>query len=397
MERPRGIDLAPNKDIIVVDRSLGVFAFWEDDDNKVKSAQLLDNSLGLNHGIRFHGGYIYMSSSSTVYRWPYSKDEHFRKPLTSETVVIRNIPTGGHVTRTIEFDDKGRLYLSIGSRTNIDEDSSRSRVVRFDLSKSDLPIDFEDGEVFADGTRNSVAIRFDNKGRLWGVENGIDNIGVSDETRKDLGDVHVYNPAEEVNIFLEENKDKFYGYPYCWSEGIGPDPDRPSFPKGKGPLTQWATKLDNPPYDDEWCRDESNVIKPVYAFPAHVAPLDIIFYTSDKFPGYKNNVAFVSFHGSWNTPDGKEVGRKVEKLKLDKKGNPVSSEPFFWGPNSTWKYRPVGLVVAPCKAYKECLYITDDNDGNIISIGYSSGYSIKIASSILISFLLITFIMMMSS
>jgi hypothetical protein len=40
-------------------------------------------------------------------------------------------------------------------------------------------------------------------------------------SRSDLGgDIHEDNPSEELNLFLPENSNKHYGYPYCWSEGL---------------------------------------------------------------------------------------------------------------------------------------------------------------------------------
>ena len=71
----------------------------------------------------------------------------------------------------------------------------------------------------------------DPKGRVWGVENGVDNLArflfgfyllffLSHSHlllfSTDLGgDIHSNNPGEELNL-LEEGV--FYGYPYCWSE-----------------------------------------------------------------------------------------------------------------------------------------------------------------------------------
>ena len=43
-----------------------------------------------------------------------------------------------------------------------------------------FPIDFQFGEVFADGLRNKVGLAFDSYGVLWGVENGADMLFQSD-------------------------------------------------------------------------------------------------------------------------------------------------------------------------------------------------------------------------
>jgi glucose/arabinose dehydrogenase len=39
---------------------------------------------------------------------------------------------------------------------------------------------------------------------------------------------------------------------------------------------------------------------PVAAFPAHLAPVDVMFYTGNQFPAKYKNGAFIAFHGSWN-------------------------------------------------------------------------------------------------
>jgi glucose/arabinose dehydrogenase len=64
-----------------------------------------------------------------------------------------------------------RNERSIGSASNIDQDSTRSRIVRFDMVDATLPLNYADKAfVFADGTRNEVGLRMDKFGRLWGVE-----------------------------------------------------------------------------------------------------------------------------------------------------------------------------------------------------------------------------------
>ena len=83
---------------------------------------------GLNHGIAMQGGYLYASSDSTVYRWPYSGG---RQALGTPQTVVSGLPTGGHSTRTLLFDGDGRLYVAIGSGSNVDPNSSRAKIIRF--------------------------------------------------------------------------------------------------------------------------------------------------------------------------------------------------------------------------------------------------------------------------
>jgi len=286
LEGARGMDLAPNGDLLVLARNTpSIIVFWENDTNVVQSVVLFSGSLGLNHALRYHDGYIYASSDQNIFRWEYA-EANYRKPLGASQVILQGMPVkGNHETRTLEFDSNNRVYVNIGSANNIDADSSRARVIRFTLEGPYPKTYGTNTEVFADGTRNEVGLRFDSKGRLWGVENGMDDIGIDTSgTRTDFGDIHNTNPSEEVNNFLEANAGDFYGYPFCWSEGPGND-TQPSFAQGLGAGTQWATFTTDSTHTDAWCRNKNNNIPPVYNLPAHIAPLDITFYNGTAVCG----------------------------------------------------------------------------------------------------------------
>ncbi len=120
---------------------------------------------------------MYASSDSTVYRWPYVPGQFSLIDGNTVEIVITDIEVNGHITRTLIFDDAGRFYISIGSNQNIDSDSSRARIRRFDLQS--LPITFASGEVFADGVRNTVGLAFNSNGVLFGVDNGPDLVFIS--------------------------------------------------------------------------------------------------------------------------------------------------------------------------------------------------------------------------
>lgn len=100
----------------------------------------------LNHGLTYHNGFIYASSPTMVYRWPYTPGNRTQINV-GEEVVISGIPGGGHNTRTVIFDSQGRLYVSVGSQGNVDNDSSRSRIRRFNMTGVTFPIAFNNGEV----------------------------------------------------------------------------------------------------------------------------------------------------------------------------------------------------------------------------------------------------------
>jgi len=213
-------------------------------------------------------------------------------------------------------------------------------------------------QVWADGTRNEVGLTIDSKGRLWGVENGCDNL-----QRVDLGgDIHNDNPAEELNLF---DRAGFYGYPYCWSEY------NLTGSVGGGPGTQWVHPQfsSNGIHSDAWCRNTSNVLEPHYSLPAHTAPLDLIFHSSPSFPvGYQSGI-LVSEHGSWNRQPPQ--GYDVLHLELDANDNVISRKKILNGPGPTeqWNHRPVALQkLVPCGPAKECLLVTSDASGVVIAI-----------------------------
>jgi len=310
----------------------------------------------LNHGIAVHDGHLYASSPTTVYRWPYAGGRASGDP----EVVLRGMPDGGHTTRTLVA--RGRyLYVSVGSRGNVDPDSSRSRVVRVGLDPIPAGGYRWDGDGvtgWADGLRNEVGLTFGPRGRLWGVQNGIDNL-----RRRDLGgDIHADNPAEELNLL--DQPGAFHGYPYCWSE-FRLDPSR----GGRGPGCQWAHPATRSEKGDAWCRSRDNVQPPALAMQAHAAPLDLAFYRGTAFPEAMRGDLFVSFHGSWNRPT--PTGYEVVRVPFADPDSPQPPEPFlrYRGDAATapaWPHRPVALAVDAAGR----LLVTSDRSGVVIAVGY---------------------------
>lgn len=307
--RPRAMLLDLAGDILVSSASSRITAVRETNHGNgtstVETTTIVDGTgLSLTHGIAFHDGFLYASSALRVYRWPYKPGQFsLINPNTIQTVVT-NITqvSNGHNTRTLTFDTEGRLYISVGSFANVDADSYRSRIRRFNVELQFLPIPFNNGEIFADGCRNTVGLGWRN-GILYGVDNGADMIN-----RPDLGGaIWPENPAEEMNKF-NTPIGSFYGYPFCWSTYKLMDyPPRMQF--------AWPSFYNDGTTTDEWCQDPNNVVPPVLSMPAHSAPLSIEFYNgvncgvNGGFPCEATNDAFVAFRGSWH--QGVTHGYKV--------------------------------------------------------------------------------------
>jgi glucose/arabinose dehydrogenase len=203
-----------------------------------------------------------------------------------------------------------------------------------------------------------VGLTIDSRGRIWGVENGRDNL-----ERSDLGtDIHQDNPGEELNLFLEANAGRFYGYPYCWSEFNLPE-------TGSGKGTQWADP-DNTTHDDAWCKNTTNVIPPALVMQGHSAPLDVKFYAGDSFPADVVGDAIITFHGSWNRTT--ETGYKVVRVPFGSDGMPSGEPtPLLESANpgdrdSEWPHRPVSLAVGKSGQ----LFVSSDASGVILAVGH---------------------------
>jgi glucose/arabinose dehydrogenase len=363
----RQLAVAPNGDIFVA-RS-GVITVLPDTNGDGVSDSS-EHSLFVfvpegNHGLAITPTHVYASSATTVYRWAYTPGD--RIAAGAMETVVSGIGAGGHSTRTLAIDAQDRLYVSIGSATNVDAPPDgntpppmRAVIRRYELASvpaGGYPATA--GELFAAGLRNEVGLTIDSKGRLWGVENGRDNLSVG-------GDIHFDNPAEEVNLFDTNRPGRNYGYPFCWSEGIWMDTAM-----AKGPGTQHLDPDQPGAFTEAKCQDASVIVPPAFALGAHLAPLDIVEYTGNAYPAALVGSLFVTSHGSWNRESG-QVGRTIVRLKMGANG-PTAAENFLGESDGagglrqgTWGSRPVSIRVDGAGL----LTFSDDQGGTVNKIGY---------------------------
>lgn len=315
----------------------------------------------------------YAGSDTTIYRWDYV--DGMRSLLKNEKKIISGLPKGGHTSRSIIIKKINRvlwLYVSIGSYGNIDKDDSRARILKFDISDPSSTYQMNEGIVFARGMRNQAAITMAVDGRIWGVENGIDDL-IRDDLEVSLKE---NNPGEEINLF--DGEKKFYGYPYCWSEY------NITSKRSTGRNSQHVSPEFESIYDDDWCNNDNNVVKPIFQLFPHTAPLDLLWYRGYSFlplrrkMNEKNrNFLFVTQHGSWNRKV--PVGYRVSYVEFDENYNPIGSveTPFFYYESEkeqtslNWPHRPVALALGYCPIYQECLYVTSDASNSIFIISYN--------------------------
>lgn len=314
-------------------------------------------NLGLNHGLALKDGYLYASSASTVYRWKYSGNQ-----LQSSEKIVENISgtetadtAAGHLTRTVVLDDNW-MYVSVGSLANVDPNPNRSRIRRFPYKTfTGTSFDYQQGEIWADGLRNAVALTFDSKGRLWTAVNGPDDLD-----RPDLHDNLVQDSPIEPLILLDQPAGTFYGYPYCFTAGNFTQPFDTDPSVGK--IYAWPTTMNDGTHTDAWCQNTANVKPPTAYIPAHSAPLSMAFHPSGDL--------YMTLHGSWNRDI--PSGFSVVRLPFSSGGAPATqrvTERVLWladqmcskkAPNC---FRPVGIALVDGNAY-----VSSDNTGEIVRI-----------------------------
>ncbi|HEY7375564.1 MAG TPA: PQQ-dependent sugar dehydrogenase, partial [Polyangia bacterium] len=369
--RARQLAFAPNGDLFVASQGQVVVLFDDNGDGVSDAGErsTFAAMADLNHGLALTATHVYASSPSAVYRWAYKTGD--RVAAGPMETVLSGISADGHATRTLLVDAQNRLYVSIGSVGNVDPPAdpntpatSRALIRRYNLAS--IPAggylfgDDDGGEGFAYGLRNEVGLTIDSKNRLWGVENGRDNLMVG-------GDIHYDNPAEEVNLFDLNRPGRNYGYPFCWSEGIWMDTAM-----AKGPGTQHLDPDQPGAFTEAKCQDKTAVVPPAFVLGAHLAPLDIVEYRGVGYPADMEGDFFVTAHGSWNREIG-QVGELIIRLKMGA-SSPTEVVNFLGKESPTtheviqgdWAVRPVSIRIDKAGL----LTFTDDTTGTVSKIGY---------------------------
>ena len=275
------------------------------------------------HGIAFYKDKLFIAEETRIVRYKWDENT-----LTAaQDKVLFSLPKGDrHFTRTISFNQKGQMFVSIGSTCD----------VCFEKNEWLAAVIVSDGEgtnprLWAKGLRNSVFITVNSKtNELWGTEMGRDGLGDN-------------LPPDEINIIRDGNPSagsgpRDYGWPICYGNRI---PDT-NFQKGT-PCE--ATEA------------------PVYEIPAHSAPLGLTFVNSSQFPKEWQGDLLVSYHGSWNRSI--PIGYKVVRLDVD--GNNVRGEEDFLSgflSGSQALGRPVDLIFDS----QGSLYISDDKAGVVYKV-----------------------------
>lgn len=319
-DNPRYMIDGKNGEILLSDMDAGIVYRIEN-----KQRQKLVTGLSAPYGLAIYKDWLYIADAKAVHRYYYNGQTI--EMNSHEEVIDLSSYASGHITRTILFNEaEDKLYLSVGSRSNVDsgEPLIRAAITRYNPDGSQR-------ELFAKGIRNGV-------GMAWNPVTG--SLWVSSHERDGLGDDLV------PDYFTEVQQGDFFGWPYAY---IGPHED----PRHKGAAPD---KVASTHYPD-------------VLLGGHVGALDTLFYTGEQFPAKYKNGAFVAFHGSWNRSS--LAGYKVAFIPF-KEGKPIAGpEDFLTGwqlaPNKRLVWgRPVGLL----QMADGSLLVTDDAAGRIWQVNY---------------------------
>ena len=196
------------------------------------------------------------------------------------------------------------------------------------------------GEVFASGLRNEVGLSIDSKGRMWGVENGRDNLMVG-------GDIHFDNPAEEVNLFDTTRPGRNYGYPFCWSEGIWMDTAMAKGPRDAAPGSRSAGRAS----PRRSARTRTSSSRPRSRSARTWRRSTSSNTRGERLPGGDGRATCSSPRTARGTARSAQVGRTIIRLKMGG-GGPTEAENFLGESDGAgglrqgnWGVRPVSIRV----------------------------------------------------
>ena len=318
------------------------------------------------HGVALgNDSSLYASTATNVYHYRFSGSG--LRPIKRIDTMIVGLPTRAIPSHSLAVDARGNLIVNIGAASNAcqvkEEPMSAGRDPCPELEvaggiwsfKTDRAMQQRtEGTRIATGLHNAVALTFNPRDTaVYAVSHGRDQLH---EFWPELygEEAGATRAAEEFIRIASIRAD--YGWPYCFYDYV--DGRRVLAPEYASPKAQ-PTRCDR-------------MIQPLLPFPAHWAPMSVLFYAGTMFPEKYRTGAFVAFHGSAFRAPLPQEGYNIVFVAF-KDGLPfgdyeVFADGFAGGMLSPEGavHRPVGLAQGPDGA----LYVSDDKGGRIWKITY---------------------------
>jgi glucose/arabinose dehydrogenase len=340
LTNPRMARVAPNGDLFVAESEANRIRVLRDanGDGKPELVQIFADGLKQPFGIGFwppaNPQYVYVANTDSVVRYPYqSGDVKARGPAEPIIDTVSGggrLRGGGHWTRDLVFSKDGsKMYVSVGSRSNVSDDEAESRRARiFEFSAPDGKSE----RVYASGIRNPVGLAIHpDSGGVW----------TSVNERDELGDHLVPDYVTSVR------DGGFYGWPWFYMGG-NQDPRH----AGKHPELK------------------DKVIVPDVLLQSHSASLGMMFYTGKQLPEAYRGSIFAAEHGSWNRT--RRTGYKVIHIPL-KDGKATGEYVDFMTGFVTPEGDVWGRPVAVAEGRDGSLFDTDDGGECVWRVTHNGG------------------------
>lgn len=345
----------------------GIVALTDaDKDGKAEKISAFANYEGT--GLVVKGDYLYASSDEEIFRYKLAAGV-VTNPDSPDRLVTGLLSRGQHASKSITLDNAGNLYTNIGAYSNAcqERDRTKGSLGRnpcpildsaggvWQFSASQLNQTYGNGKRYATGLRNVVGLD-------WNT--ALNQLFVTQHGRDQLSEL--WPALFDTKQSAELPAETFYGikagdncgWPYVYYDQLQ------------------KKKILAPEYGGDGKKTGGEkAIDPLVAFPGHLAPNGLLFYTGKMFPEHYRNGAFIAFHGSWNRAPEPQKGYFVVFVPF-KSGSPsgpweifadnFAGIPVVTSPEQA-QHRPCGLAQGPDGS----LYISDDNKGTIYRVTYS--------------------------
>ncbi len=321
-------------------------------------------------GIALRNGYLYVAKLNSIERFKMTPGQLKPAAAAPEIVVSGLEGVRQHGDKGIAFDGKGAVYVNIGAPSNACQDPDRrpktpgqdpcklldqhGGMWKFDENK--LGQKQADGVRVATGLRQMLAVAW-HDGLYVAMNNrdALDTFWPDKFTAED-------NEERPAEMLVRADQGTNFGWPYCFFD------------------YQAKKYLLNPEYGGDGKqqgRCVNGITQPVAVYPAHWAPVDLMFYTGSQFPQHYKDGAFIAFHGSWNRNPALQAGYNVTFQPMANGKASGNFEVFASGfpgkampkdPNDA-VYRPDGVA----QGSDGSLFIGDSQKGRLWRVIYQGG------------------------
>jgi glucose/arabinose dehydrogenase len=368
----RHIAVAPNGDVFVKLEKLkndkGIYLLHDaNGDGRLEQLTGFGNYIGT--GIYLKDGYLYASSNVEVFRYKLAADNKPFDENNPEKIITGLLDRHQHESKSITLDNAGNIYVNIGAYSNACQEKDRTRgslgikpcpvldsaggIWQFKIDKAGQT--YGEGIHYATGLRNVVGLDWNTQtNTLFVMQHG------RDQLNDNFPDLFTVKQSAELpaECMYELRNGSNCGWPYIYYDQLQ------------------HKKILAPEYGGDGKKEGGEDAQdPVIAFPGHMAPNGLLFYTGNMFPEKYKNGAFIAFHGSWNRAPEPQKGFFVAFIPF-KDGKPggdweifadgFSGKTTVASPGDA-QHRPCGIAQGPDGS----LYVSDDVKGTIYRILYT--------------------------